>query len=92
MSDIEISRRGVYYDLEKSPYEYRTPYGDSFKFSSEKKLQMYTRQITAEMSRIHKVFDKHKLLNYLSDSAHEAIISAIYRSYYDSFEVKHGKK
>ncbi|MBO5870270.1 MAG: hypothetical protein J6Q89_05915 [Clostridia bacterium] len=45
MTDVKRSRRGVYYDLTESPYEYNSPYGDLFKFSSEKKLEIYTRDI-----------------------------------------------
>ena len=36
-----ISPRGVYYDLEKSPYEATDDLGHVFKFSSQKKLNMF---------------------------------------------------
>ena len=48
------SRRGVYYDLSKSPYEFVSSYGEIYKFSSRKKLEMYTREYDVRMAKIYK--------------------------------------
>lgn len=48
MEDAKVSRRGVYYDLTISPYEVCSPCGDIFKFPSQKKLDMYRRDVQKE--------------------------------------------
>lgn len=63
MKDTRISERGVYYDLSISPYVYRSPYGDIFKFSSRKKLEVYTRKIEEEKERLESLLFKFKDLN-----------------------------
>lgn len=45
MVDKKISARGVYYDLDISPYEYTDDIGNTFKFSSEKKLDMFIERL-----------------------------------------------
>lgn len=81
MSEDKVSRRGVYRDLSLSPYEYHSPYGDIFKFPSEKKLEMYARDIQKELDRITKTVERLQLEEYLP---HE-IIRLLHRSTYRAF-------
>ena len=73
-----VSRYGVYRDLSLSPYEYESPYGDSFKFPSEKKLEMYARDIQTELIRIEKAVHRLHLEDYIPGE----IIHLLYRSTY----------
>lgn len=85
MSDTKqpkVSRRGVYYDLSLSPYEYNTPYGDLLKFSSQKKLDIYTRDIVKEIDRIERMFSRHDLENHLPNTVIEYVLRATYLSFY----------
>lgn len=75
-----VSRYGVYRDLNLSPYEYQTPYGDIFKFPSEKKLEMFTRDIQSELDRVGKFVDR---LCY-KDILPGEIITLLYRSTYEA--------
>jgi hypothetical protein len=77
MSEVK-TRRGVYRDLNQSPYVYESPYGDSFKFPSEKKLEMYTRDIQTELDRVSKFLDRLSL----GDTIPAEIIQLLYRSTY----------
>lgn len=86
MSDVKISRRGVYYDLNLSPYEYITPYGDIFKFSSKKKLEIYTRDITKELNRIESMFKRNKLYKFIPDEVIELIKRKSYVAFYNCVE------
>ena len=43
-----ISARGVYYDLEKSPYIYKDELGNEFKFSSQAKLKSFESKVEAK--------------------------------------------
>ena len=86
MRDVKISRRGVYYDLDASPYEYTTPYGDAFKFSSEKKLEIYTRDVVKEVKRVDDLFDRHDLKKYVPGEIVDLIRRAVYRSFYKRVE------
>jgi hypothetical protein len=52
------SRRGVYYDLNASPYKWETFGGDVFKFSSNKKLQMFRKRLFAYRENINKMMFK----------------------------------
>lgn len=81
MSD-RVSRRGVYYDLTISPYEYTTPYGEIFKFSSQKKLDIYTRDIEKELQRVEKIIDRHDMKSFIEKEILQLIYKAVYRSFY----------
>lgn len=81
MSDKIKSKRGVYYDLTKSPYGYETPYGDLFRFSSQKKLEIYTRDIIKEIIRLDRLLERNDLLDFLP----EEIVQLMYRSVYHAF-------
>lgn len=86
MTDVKRSRRGVYYDLTESPYEYETPYGDSFKFSSKKKLEIYSRDIQKELKRVEDFFNRHELRGLVPGEIIELVRRAVYRSFYKHVE------
>lgn len=86
MAEPIKSRRGVYYDLEKSPYEYTNPYGDSFKFSSPKKLEIYTRDIRGEVNRVAKLISRHELEDYIPEEIKHLLYRAVYKSFYRKIE------
>lgn len=54
-----VSARGVYYDLEHSPYRYTSPSGECFVFSSQKKLEIYAREVETLKEKIEKVIAKY---------------------------------
>lgn len=80
------SRRGVYYDLTASPYEYKSPYGDLYKFSSAKRLEIYSRDIDKELKRVDALFDRHKLHGNIPDEIIDLVKRAVYRSFYNHVE------
>ena len=86
MSKPIKSRRGVYYDLSKSPYEYTSPYGDLFKFSSQKKLEIYTRDISKELERVDKLIERHDLTDFIPEEITQLIYRGVYRSFYRTIE------
>lgn len=86
MSDVKRSRRGVYYDLTDSPYEFRTPYGELFKFSSQKKLDIYTRDVVKEIDRVDKLFDRNGLKKYVPVELIDMIKRLVYQAFYNSVE------
>ena len=86
MTEPIKSRRGVYYDLTKSPYEYESPYGDLFKFSSKKKLEIYTRDIEKEVNRMHRNLERHNIGEFLPDEIIQLLYRATFRSFYRKIE------
>lgn len=78
-----VSRYGVYRDLNKSPYEYKSPYGDLFKFPSQKKLDIYTREIQKELDQVVKLLNRLHLEDYIPGEIvqllHRATYTALYR-------------
>ena len=81
-----VSRYGVYYDLSKSPYEFTTPYGDLFKFSSAKKLEMYRRDIDKEKERFEKWVSRHDLVEFIPPEIVHLLYRAVYSSFYRKIE------
>lgn len=86
MNDVTKSRRGVYYDLRESPYEFITPYGDLFKFSSSKKLEIYRRDVPKELKRVNDLFSRYQLPDYVPEEIIELIRRAVYQSFYSRVE------
>ena len=84
MTEDYITRRGVYKDLTLSPYEYQSPYGDLFKFSSQKRLEIYARDVEKELSRVQKALYRNDLYRILPDE----IIQLTYRSVFQAFYQK----
>jgi len=82
----KVSRRGVYYDLSISPYEFMTPYGDIFKFSSAKKLEIYTRDIVKEIKRLENIIQRNDMQSFIPDEILQLLIKAVYRSFYQKIE------
>lgn len=80
------SRRGVYYDLSKSPYEFINSYGDSFKFSSQKKMEIYTRDIINEINRVNKALSRNKLDKLLPVEILKLIERNVYKAFYSKIE------
>lgn len=78
MSETPVSRYGVYRDLSLSPYEYESPYGDIFKFPSQKKLEIYAREIQTELDRVSKFLERLHLEDYMPGE----IVQLLYRSTY----------
>lgn len=85
-NDVRVSRRGVYYDLTLSPYEFNTPYGDLFKFSSKKKLDIYTRDIVKEIKRVDDLLERHDLEKLVPVEIVDLIKRSIYKSFYRQVE------
>lgn len=86
MGDVKRSRRGVYYDLTISPYEYRNPYGDIFKFGSQKRLDIYSRDVKGELIRFNNLIARHNLAGFLPDEIIILIYRAIYIAFYKAIE------
>ncbi len=81
-----VTRRGVYLDLNQSPYEFNSPYGDCFKFSSNKKLEIYTRDIEKEIKRVDAVIDRNELRNFIPGEIYQLIIRGVYKAFYKKVE------
>lgn len=64
MKNKIVSARGVYYDLTQSPWEYIDDNGKVFKFSSEKKLDMFIAKIKAKEEAWMKEAQKLEKLGY----------------------------
>ena len=86
MSDLKRSRRGVYYDLSISPYEYKSPYGDIFKFSSKKKQEIYCRDIVKEINRLECLIDRNDLKDFLPEEIQHLLKRTVYQSFYRKVE------
>lgn len=86
MGETPVSRRGVYKDLSLSPYEFTSPYGDLFKFSSQKKLDIYTRDIHKEIERVSKFVARQGLDDMLPGEIIQMLYRYTYRGFYRNVE------
>lgn len=55
------SIKGYYYDLSKSPYVWESPYGDTYKLPSQKRLEMMGKRSEIALHRLEKLLDAHNL-------------------------------
>lgn len=83
---VKRSRRGVYYDLTMSPYEVKTPYGDIFKFSSAKKMEIYVRDVDKEIKRVDDLIDRHDLREWCPEEVINLLKRAVTKSFYKQVE------
>lgn len=78
---VDVSRRGVFYNLDKSPYVIHT-YGLCLKFSSCKKMEIFTRKYNENIQVISKCFDKVYSItgiNFkLTDSIRKIVLNYLY--------------
>lgn len=86
MNGGKVSRRGVFYDLELSPYEYTSPYGDIFKFSSAKKLEIYARDVDKEIKRFDAFLDRHDLREIIPIEIIDLVKRKQFRAFYKTIE------
>lgn len=83
MSETNVTRRGVYKDLTQSPHEFISPCGDSFKFPSAKKLEIYTRDVQKEIERLDKALARLGLLDALPPEIVQLLHRYTYRAFYN---------
>lgn len=86
MNEGAVSRYGVYRDLNQSPYEYHSPYGDLFKFRSQKKLDIYRRDIEKEIERLSKCVGRIGLDAHLPGEILHLLYRSTYKALYDRVE------
>ena len=63
----DVSAKGYYYNLDKSPYVWVSPYGDYFKLPSAKRVEMMDKRSRDALSRLEKLLDSYDLKNVLPD-------------------------
>lgn len=79
---MEKTRRGVYYDLDKSPYEY-----EGYKFSSAKKLDIFMRKVGEKWCELTKYYGKiYKITDNGNDYDLTPLLPKILKSVYDSMQ------
>ena len=84
--DVRISRRGVYYDLSLSPYEYKTSYGDILKFRSQKKLDMYEKTFRKKLEAVKWSLDRHGLSDFVTPDVIKTLEQLIHEALYAQME------
>lgn len=61
------SAKGYYYDLNASPYVWISPYGDSYKLPSQKRLEMMEKQVPDALHRLEKLLIAYNLRDVIPD-------------------------
>ena len=78
-----VSAKGFYYNLEMSPYEWVSPYGDIYKMPSKKRLEMMETKTKEELQRLDKLLQRNRLGETMPERIVELIrkycIDAVYR-------------
>ena len=67
MERPDVSAKGYYYNLDKSPYVWVSPYGDYFKLPSAKRVEMMDKRSRDALGRLEKLLDSYDLKNVLPD-------------------------
>lgn len=82
------SRRGVYYDLSKSPYEFKDNFNQVFKFSSQKKLDMFVKKIEDRQTKWNLELMRLRQLGYEISKDYEANYYLIPERVYNEMQYK----
>lgn len=77
------SAKGYYYNLEKSPYRWTSPYGDSFSLPSQKRVEMMEKRVPEALRRMEKLLDAHDLRNQLPEELITLLGRYVVRAVYD---------
>lgn len=77
----EVSKRGVYYNLEMSPYKYVYK-GETFKFSSLTKLTSYLRKVKTKLNDIN----KNDFENLANNNLYEQLVDNVYKTTYNEMK------
>lgn len=76
------SAKGYYYDLNQSPYVWVSPYGDTYKLPSKKRLEMMEKQVPEALHRLEKLLIAYNLRDIVPDDLSRLlskyIIEAVY--------------
>lgn len=75
-----VSVKGYYYDLEKSPYVWESPYGDSFKLPSKKRLQMMEKRVPIALHRLEKLLVAHNLKDIMPEELKVLVAKYVIRA------------
>lgn len=86
--DVKVSARGVYYDLELSPYVVTTAYGDTFKFSSRKKMEIYQRDLPGELDKLDRILMRNRMGDFLPVEIVALLGRAVTQAFYKRVEGK----
>jgi hypothetical protein len=81
-----VSRRGVYYNVSESPYEYKTSWGDILHFSSAKRLEIYTRELPKRAKQVEKSFIRISSLSGLDLRFTPMLLKHVEMALYDEIE------
>ena len=84
----DISQRGVYYDLDKSPWEYTDDLGNVFKFSSKKKLEIFCRKVKDKQNQFFSEIDNLKKLGFDVPEQYSNNLPKIPKMIYDKIILK----
>ena len=84
----DISARGVYYNLDKSPWEYTDELGNIFKFSSQKKLDIFCRKVKEKQNQFFIEMENLKNLGFEIPEQYSKNLPKIPKMVYDKIIVK----
>ena len=79
----DVSVKGYYYNLDKSPYVWFSPYGDSFKLPSKKRLEMMEKRVPVALHRWEKLMETHDLKEVLPPDLERLIAKYIIQAVYE---------
>jgi len=79
----DVSAKGYYYNLNISPYEWKSPYGDIYKLPSRKRIELMDKRAKEELRRLDHVLARNDLKAALPSEIVTMIrrccIEAVYR-------------
>lgn len=84
--DTKISARGVYYDLSLSPYVVTTAYGDTFRFSSRKKMEIFQRDLPGELNKLERLLERNRMGDFLPVEIVALLGRSVSKAFYNRVE------
>ena len=79
----DVSVKGYYYNLDKSPYVWKSPYGDTFRLPSAKRLELMGKRSQEAIRKLDKLMDTHNLRDVMPPELYRLLVKYVIQAVYE---------
>lgn len=79
----DVSVKGYYYNLDKSPHVWKSPCGDTFRLPSAKRLELMDKRSQEALRKLDKLIDAHNLREHMPAEIYQLLQRYMIQSVYE---------
>ena len=79
----DVSVKGYYYNLDKSPHVWISPCGDPFKLPSAKRLELMEKRSQEALRKLDKLMDAHNLRDVMPVELYHLLMKYVIQAVYE---------